>query len=274
MMLSLITINYNNDLGLSKTICSVLNQNYNDLEYIIIDGGSNDESINIIKEYQHIITTWVSETDSGIYNAMNKGITRARGDYLLFMNSGDTFANDFVLSEIFRSDHSADILCGKANIVKNGNIIHTTNPPFFHTFSTYYQATINHQSTFIKRELFLKYGLYREDIRLNADYEFWIRTIILNNCSTEKLDFIVANYDLEGISNDPRNREESQREIQLILSHPVIARFVPDYENWFYERSEMQVMYWFKSKIIFYIPLRFIYHIAQWYSRLRARCNK
>lgn len=91
MKLSIITINFNNEKGLKKTLESVSIQTYKNFEFIIIDGGSTDNSVNIIKEYQPIITYWLSEPDKGIYNAMNKGIAQAHGEYCIFMNSGDTF---------------------------------------------------------------------------------------------------------------------------------------------------------------------------------------
>jgi len=99
--LSIITVNLNNEVGLSKTIESVQNQTYRDYEYIIIDGGSIDGSLNILNEYSQIFTHWVSEPDSGIYDAMNKGIKFAKGEWIIFMNSGDFFANKNVLENIF-----------------------------------------------------------------------------------------------------------------------------------------------------------------------------
>ena len=89
LLISIITINYNNKSGLSRTIESVINQTYSNIQYIIIDGASTDGSKKIIKKYEHHISYWISEPDSGIYNAMNKGVDKAVGDYLLFLNSGD-----------------------------------------------------------------------------------------------------------------------------------------------------------------------------------------
>lgn len=99
MKFSIITINYNNCEGLEKTIQSVIEQSYKGYEYIVIDGGSTDGSIDIIKKYEPSITFWVSEKDSGIYNAMNKGIRHSTGEYLNFMNSGDTFYEPEVLKK-------------------------------------------------------------------------------------------------------------------------------------------------------------------------------
>ena len=98
--ISIITINYNNASGLEKTIRSVVEQTYNEYEYIIIDGASSDKSKEVIQEYQRYIDFWCSEKDSGIYNAMNKGIQKASGEYLLFLNSGDVLNNSAVLADI------------------------------------------------------------------------------------------------------------------------------------------------------------------------------
>ena len=98
--ISIITINYNNASGLEKTIRSVVEQTYNEYEYIIIDGASLDKSKEVIQEYQRYIDFWCSEKDSGIYNAMNKGIQKASGEYLLFLNSGDVLNNSAVLADI------------------------------------------------------------------------------------------------------------------------------------------------------------------------------
>ena len=112
--LSVITINYNNKNGLIKTINSVINQTYKDFEFIIIDGGSTDGSLEVIQEYSGQINYWVSEPDNGIYHAMNKGIVMAKGEYCNFMNSGDCFFDEQVLKNAFSHNLSVDIFIGKA----------------------------------------------------------------------------------------------------------------------------------------------------------------
>ena len=114
MKFSIITINYNNKDGLEMTINSVLGQSFQGFEYIIIDGGSTDGSIDIIKKYESRIDYWVSEPDNGVYNAMNKGIRKATGDYINFMNSGDAY-------------HSSSAL-GTVVIMKQRKVLHTRFP--------------------------------------------------------------------------------------------------------------------------------------------------
>ena len=112
MTLSIITINYNNAAGLEKTIKSVISQTCKRYEFIIIDGGSKDGSKDIIEKYQDQITYWVSEPDNGIYNAMNKGVKVAKGEYCIFMNSGDIFVDNDVIRDVFNIGFSADIITG------------------------------------------------------------------------------------------------------------------------------------------------------------------
>lgn len=113
MKYSIITVNYNNKEGLRNTIESVIHQTYRDFEFIVIDGGSTDGSAEVLKEYDSQITYWVSEKDKGIYNAMNKGIAKATGDYLNFMNSGDCFYDEGVLGRVARVETDADFIVGR-----------------------------------------------------------------------------------------------------------------------------------------------------------------
>ena len=113
MKYSIITVNFNNRDGLRKTIESVIHQTCRDYEYIVIDGGSTDGSVDVLKEYDKNIDYWVSEPDKGIYNAMNKGITQAHGEYLNFMNSGDCFYDKNVLENLCEKGLSSDIIVGR-----------------------------------------------------------------------------------------------------------------------------------------------------------------
>ena len=112
MRLSVITINMNNRKGLERTIKSVVCQIFADFEYIVIDGASVDGSADVIREYADKIHYWISEPDTGIYNAMNKGILQAKGDYCLFLNSGDALYTTTVLEEVFNQNFSEDIIIG------------------------------------------------------------------------------------------------------------------------------------------------------------------
>ncbi len=275
MKLSIITINYNNAEGLRKTIESVLCQTFTDMEYIIVDGASTDSSVDVIKELTvnaelrmaHPIK-WQSEPDNGIYHAMNKGIRMAKGEYLLFLNSGDCLKRADVLEEIFSIPRSVDILYGKDDNYLDGKLIFTSNPPEKLTFGALYQqGGFGHQCTFIRRSLFDKYGLYREDFRYNSDIDFWYKTIILGDATTEKFDIVMTDYDLTGISSTENQTETYRKERNIILSHPFFQKVIPDYDAMKKERESMQIFYWIKRKKIIYKPI-------EWLYKLTCRINK
>ena len=225
MKFSIITINYNNKIGLCKTIKSVIAQTHNDFEYIIIDGGSTDESTNIIHQYNNKINYWISEKDNGIYHAMNKGIARANGDYCLFLNSGDCFYDAYVLEQVAKQNCNEDIYVGIV-ISQAGKLI---SPPPSRDISLYhlYSGAIPHQGAFIKTELLKKYP-YDETLKISSDWKFFLQAIILDNCSFKYIDSIIAKYDLEGISstNPTKMREEKEQ----VLSEFFPPRVLADYK--------------------------------------------
>lgn len=271
---SIITVNLNNNSGLRRTMESVLHQNYTGYEYIVVDGGSEDGSAQSIREVENSFTgdfQWISEPDSGIYEAMNKGIRMASGEYLLFLNSGDFLVNETVLKKIFDKKHTADFIIGKCQISKDGKIVHTTVPPDRLTFSFIFSPGIPHQSTFIKKDLFDKFGLYREDFKFNGDCEFWIRTIVLNGCSVETTDLLISDYNMVGLSSRMANSEEFQKEMSIIYAHPTVRLFIPDYEKWQHERREMSIMYWAKARKPINSLIISLYKVAVMLNKLRRK---
>lgn len=223
MKFSIITINYNNKDGLEMTINSVLGQSFQDFEYIIIDGGSTDGSVEVIKKYASQIDYWVSEPDKGLYNAMNKGIRKATGNYLNFMNSGDTFHSASALETIAELHSDDDIIIG--GYYESGKGISHTIPPQDVTLLTLLKYTINHQATFIKKSLFDK-RLYDESYHIMADAKFNFQSIILDNCSVKITKDIIADYDTNGISS---NYELYKAERQRFLKELFPPRVIQDY---------------------------------------------
>ena len=227
MRYSVITINYNNSKGLRQTIDSVLGQTYKDFEYIIIDGGSMDGSVEVLKEYGDKITFWKSEADSGIYNAMNKGVAYAHGDYCIFMNSGDFFYNESVLERVNATNHSEDVVVGKVVVDIHDHII---SPPPKGELTMYhlYSGSIPHQGAFIKTWLLRKYP-YDESLRISSDWKFFVQTLILDNCPIRYLDEFIARYDTEGLSSS--NPELMRQEKEKVMSSLFPPRVLADYRK-------------------------------------------
>lgn len=216
---SIITINFNNADGLEKTTKSILSQTFTDFEFIIIDGGSTDKSAAVMKNYQSRITYSVSEKDNGIYEAQNKGIAVAKGEYCLFLNSGDLFFSDTVLQKVFDSDLKHDVVYGNIMLAKDGLQIREKKYPS--ELSSYFLLVDNlaHPAQFIKRELFQKFGKYNTKYKIAADYEFFIRVFCKCNVTTRHLPFIISVFDLSGLSADKESLAQintERHQIQLI----------------------------------------------------------
>ena len=166
MKFSIVTVNYNNIVGLRHTIESVISQTFKDYEFIIIDGGSTDGSINLIKDYQQYMSYWISEKDNGIYNGMNKGITQAKGTYINFMNSGDVFYRNDILEKVNNLMNDSDFIIGKDyNQDPETGEAFTTILPLRISMASFYMWTLPHQSAFIRRSLFNN-SPYDESLRI------------------------------------------------------------------------------------------------------------
>lgn len=209
LKLSIITVNLNNAEGLRKTIESVVNQTYTHFEHIIIDGGSTDGSVDVIKEYENRYTHiegglyWVSEPDKGIYNGMNKGIKVAKGEYCYFLNSGDYLVNHTVINLITSKSNKQDLIYG--NFVKkldNGKFIKRTQPEKL-SLSTFFTTSITQQATLINKKLFHRIGLYDERYSIVSDWKFFMEAILLDDLTYQYIDYDFAYFQEGGISNNP-----------------------------------------------------------------------
>ena len=306
MQLSIITINYNNAEGLRKTLASVAAQTYPNIEHIIVDGGSTDGSVEIIREYAdnqakgerleakgtenskadtpastlytlHLtpsahIVRWISEPDKGIYNAMNKGIKMATGEYIEILNSGDILAAPDVTERMVAalqqcnstansvsdlqqaeraiySENSERSTASKTSDLQNwipilyGNMIKEYpngcrvvdrcqdkdyTPESFYYF---YRGTLNHDCAYIRRDLFEKYGLYNEQMKICSDWEWYMRAIVLGGEKTVYTNIDVTVFDMMGISeSDGKNRELIQKERREYLESVLPAAVLRDYD--------------------------------------------
>lgn len=202
---SIITVNYNNLEGLKKTIESVNNQTYKEFEYVVIDGGSNDGSMNFLETNKAQFNYWVSEPDNGVYQAMNKGIEKATGEYLLFLNSGDHFYNNRVLEKNQRFLNDSDIIYFDLQVVEGDKKFIKTYPNTL-SFSYFVEDTLPHPATFIKKEAFVKTNLYKEDFKIVSDWKFFIDAICKYNLSYKRISKPLSTFYIGGLSSNPENQ--------------------------------------------------------------------
>jgi glycosyltransferase involved in cell wall biosynthesis len=218
--LTIITINYNDKIGLQKTIKSVVNQTWKDFEFVVIDGGSTDGSKELIELYKNYIDYSISEPDSGIYNAMNKGIKVAKGEFLLFLNSGDSLQNNSVLEKVHTElNNNFSIFYGKLIISTNNIDSVACCPPYELKFSYFLDYSLPHQATFINRNLFIKYFYYNESLKIMADWEFIIFVICKMNEPYKYLDILISNYDDGGISSSVNSTKLLLNEKEIVLKN-------------------------------------------------------
>lgn len=220
MILSIITINYNNHAGLGKTLESVFTQQsgFTDFEQIVIDGGSNDESVKVIADYADRLAYSVSEPDKGIFNAMNKGTAKARGDYLLFLNSGDEL-NKGILQQIFSSAHTADIIYGNIDLHDDKSRSYTKSFPDVASLKPWFflHSSLPHQGSFISRRLLTAQQGYDEALKISGDTKFFFQAIVLDNASLEYIPVSVSKMDATGISNSPDSLGRRLKERETFL---------------------------------------------------------
>ena len=206
MILSIITINFNNLEGLRKTIDSVLSQTWHDFEWIIIDGGSTDGSKELIEDTANKLTAsdynplsfWCSESDSGIYNALNKGLSHCRGTYINCMNSGDEFYDNQTLEKLFSTSHNSDIIFGNSFHYSKENAFISHYPESVDLYFLYH-SNICHQAMFVKTEL-LKASPFDEQYRICADYAKWLE-LMIQGCSFKYVPNMIYRFDMTGLSN-------------------------------------------------------------------------
>lgn len=203
MKVSIITVNLNNKDGLERTINSVINQTYRDFEYLIIDGGSTDGSFRLIESIADKLSYWCSEHDNGIYNAMNKGMLKASGEYICFMNSGDCLASNTILEDIFSQKQTADILYGNVWRAKNGEKISQRIFPNLITAEQMFRGGITHQAIFSRRQLHVEHP-YNENLKMIADWDFLVHRLI-DGCSFKHVGLDVCLFDITGYSCSTRS---------------------------------------------------------------------
>jgi len=272
MKLSIVTINYNNADGLRKTLDSVANQTSNkfEIEHIVIDGGSNDGSVDVIKEFSHV-TMWVSEPDDGIYNAMNKGICMAMGDYVQILNSGDILATPNVTGQMISAVHRLmeiegrmpDIVYGNMTKVNSGGEIVAKSSEIENSLRQFYSATLNHSCAYIRRELFGKYGYYDENLKIVSDWKWYLQAIGLGYVIPKYVNVDVTIFDTGGISemNLSLRNSERRKVLEAVLPPAVLW----DYDHHAFEAEQMNRLrrnhlYW-----LVYFVERCLFKLEKWH---------
>ncbi len=236
MKLSIITINRNNAAGLEKTMRSVASQTFKEYEYIVVDGASTDGSVEVIEklETEFVHLKWVSEPDSGIYNAMNKGIRMATGDYIQILNSADCLAYEDVtermIAELERQGRPS-ILYG--NMVKCFPDGHKMVDKCFAgqeiTMLGMVTGTLNHDPAYIRRDLFEKYGYYDETLKIVSDWKWYLQAIIMGGEKPQYVNMDVTLFDMTGISETNKELDKSER--KQVLEQLFPKTILSDYER-------------------------------------------
>lgn len=286
MKLSIVTINYNNAEGLRKTLASVASQTYKHIEHVIIDGGSTDGSVDIIRDYENTIkrsvtiehptiqVKWSSEPDKGIYNAMNKGIRKTSGSYIQILNSGDVLATSDVTERMIKAIEEVeypsilygnmirDFGNGKTNRdtclgesrVKNGE---QRAQKLEWTMDDFIKGTVNHDPTYIRADLYKKYGSYDENLKICSDWKWFVNAVVFGG---EKLYYVpidVTIFDTTGISETNLAAREAERKSELDNMLP--TAILKDYEQYHFpidqykrlKRHHMWGLVYFMERVLF-----------------------
>lgn len=211
--ISIITVCFNDAAGLEKTLSSAQEQTYKNTEHIVIDGNSSDGSKDILKKYRDYLSYAVSESDKGIYNAMNKGIKVANGTYLQFLNAGDYYTSPTILEEFVNAPNfSGDIIYGDYQFEKGKKEYPDTVTPLYMM-----KSSLPHQSTLFKKSVFDTMGLYNEEYTITSDREFYIKCLLNGNIIFTRVPLALTVFDKTGRSNDADHQEIKKAENEKVF---------------------------------------------------------
>ncbi|MDE7065640.1 MAG: glycosyltransferase [Desulfovibrionaceae bacterium] len=228
-LFSIITVCLNAP-NVDATCGSIVGQTYDDFEWIVIDGGSDKKTLDVLEAYKWRMNYFVSEPDGGVYAAMNKGIRAANGAYLNFMNAGDSFTYSYTLAcakTMLDENHGVDVLYGEIYnpTVRGGKL--TCSAPESMIYEDLYRVTIPHQGAFIRRDTFRRVGFYDETLSVCADWKHFVQ-LYKAGCTFKRWNHIVANFDGSGCSkNYELYNEERLKYIKPLFSREEIIRFAP-----------------------------------------------
>ena len=244
--LSIITINYNNLAGLQKTMQSVFEQTFTDYEYIIIDGGSKDGSKEYIEQFADKLAYWVSESDEGIYDALNKGSRIAKGEFLHHLNSGDIFHSKHALSLLFRENPMEDFVYCNQDLPG----YYLKQYPDTLSYNFFCRDAVPHQATVIKRSFFEVAGPFSEAYRMGGDYKFFLEAVFLKQCSYRHVPITLTSFDMSGISTT--HSEQLRNEFTLIREES-LPNLVKEFEKLYSAKKRLELVE--KSRAFRFIKL-------------------
>ena len=238
MQLTIITINRNNAAGLEKTMQSVLSQTRTDYEYVVVDGASTDDSVVVIERLAPAFgdrLKWISEPDKGIYNAMNKGIGMATGEYIQILNSGDSLVSPEVVDRMYaaleKEGHPSIMYGNMLKDFPDGRVHRDTSFAGGEiTLLGMYIGTLNHSPAYIRRSLFDKYGLYDESLKISSDWKWFLQALVFGEEKPVYADIDVTLFDMTGIRET--NTALTKAERKQILTELVPPAVLADYDAW------------------------------------------
>ena len=260
--LSIITVNRNNSSGLLKTIESVVAQTFRDFEFIIIDGNSTDNSVDIIKRYADHLNYWISEPDNGTYHAMNKGIKAAKGEYCYFLNSGDYLFDSTVIERIVAEKAVADIISGNVLKMRPNNKFRRVSSPETISLHKLCVHSLPHQATLIKRSLFEEIGYYNENYKIVSDWEFFLKALVIHEKSYGYINIDFSYFKIDGVSSIKESYQLARDESYDCLKNnfPKYADDLMEYRLFFYTNFG-QIVNMLKKKKKLY---QFIENVSGW----------
>ena len=261
--ITIITVVYNDAKGIQLTIDSVASLEYTNIEYIVIDGNSKDDTVEVIRQNSKKITKWVSEPDEGIYDAMNKGIKMSTGEWLVFMNAGDEFADENIVSYILPYINDYDIIYG--SMLRRSDTVQyitkgiTSQQPDAFDFM---HGSLGHQASFINRSVFRAIGDYSTEYKLASDAKFFYDAIIIHSAKIKYIDKVIAKFSIGGISTTNQQEYEREREDFLVksLGKSVYSRYEELHKLKNNEKTieAISLYKWLRKHIIIYRIIRYL----------------
>ncbi|MCR5464856.1 MAG: glycosyltransferase [Bacteroidales bacterium] len=260
MRLSIITVNFNNRDGLIRTAKSVTDQTFSDFEWIVVDGGSTDGSVDVIKEYADRISWSVSEPDGGIYEAMNKGLERASGEYVQFLNSGDSLIDRAVLEKVFQDPALADVNYGDQWCSSGDKVVEKRQYPDKMDLAYLFRNPLGHQASFVRTSV-AKAHPYRVKYTISADRAFFLE-LYLSGASFHHINLPVVFFDTDGIGSREDTKEQRGEQLRQIKRELLTAGVVEDIERLIDKSENID----FVTRVA---PLRWMYQFFRWLQRIR-----